>query len=99
MPDANRFVRGAGVIPRRVAGETILVPSNARSVTENSRAAELFVLNESGELLWSELSTPQSVPDLARKLMNAYAVSVTEAEADAATFVESLASIGAVTPA
>lgn len=99
MPDAELFVRTEAMIPRRVAGETILVPANARSVTENSRAAELFVLNESAELLWSDLATPRSVPDLARKLMDAYSVSADDATTDAASFVRALVSIGAVTPA
>lgn len=99
MPDVELYVRTDAMIPRRVAGETILVPANARSVAANSRAAELFVLNESGELLWRDLDTPRTVPDLARKLMDAYAISADAAAADASSFVRALVSIGAVTAA
>lgn len=97
MNETVRYVRTQAVIPRRVAGETILVPADARTVVGHSRAAELFVLNESGELLWSELANPTSIPDLARKLMNAYAVGSEDAVADAEEFVRSLQAIGAVT--
>lgn len=97
MTEVAHYVRTRAVIPRRVAGETILVPADARTVVGHSRAAELFVLNDSGELLWSALANPTSVPDLARKLMNAYAVSSDVAAADAEEFVRSLQAIGAVT--
>jgi hypothetical protein len=99
MVDVAHYVRSDAVIPRRVAGETILVPANARTVVGHSRAAELFVLNTTGELLWSELATPKSVPDLARKLIDEYAVSSGDATTDAEEFVRSLQAIGAVTQA
>jgi len=93
-----QYMRSSGVIPRRVAGETLLVPANSRNVVPHSRAAELFVLNESAETLWRELETPKSVQDLARKLIDAYAIPPVVATADAEEFVRSLMSIGAVMP-
>ena len=96
--DMQQYVRSSGVIPRRVAGETLLVPTNARNVVPTSRAAELFVLNESAETLWRELETPKSVQDLARKLIAEYAIPPVVATTDAEEFVRSLVSIGAVLP-
>ena len=98
MTQEMQYVRTGGVIPRRVAGETLLVPANARSVVPTSRAAELFVLNESAEALWRELESPKSVQDLARKLIDAYAIPAVDAATDAEEFVRSLVSIGAVMP-
>lgn len=98
MQTTQQYIRSDGVIPRRVAGETLLVPTNARNVVPTSRAAELFVLNESAETLWRELETPKSVQDLARKLIDAYAIPPVVAETDAEEFVRSLVSIGAVKP-
>jgi hypothetical protein len=98
MTESVQYRRSGGVIPRRVAGETLLVPANARNVVPHSRAAELFVLNESAEALWHELETPKTVQDLARKLIDAYAIPPVVATADAEEFVRSLVSIGAVMP-
>jgi hypothetical protein len=91
-----RFQRTAGVIARRVAGELLLVPIGGRTVDTATRAAELFVLNDSGELLWNWLAAPTSVAELARNLMREYQISMEEAAADAEGFIHSLREIGMV---
>ena len=94
--DAMRYVRTNAMIPRRVAGETLLIPRAARSIKAERRGAELFVLNESGETLWAAMETPASVHDLARNLIETYEVSRSQAAADVDAFVQSLLAIGAI---
>ena len=84
------------MIARRVAGETILVPLQSRTVVPKSRAAELYVLNESGEALWSELSEPRTMEELARKLRETFEVSAETAAADVEEFIKSMLAIDAV---
>ena len=94
--DGPRYRRTEGVIARRVAGEMLLVPVGGRTVDTATRAAELFVLNESGEQLWNWLAAPTSVAQLARNLMRDYQISMEEAAADAEGFIHSLREIGMV---
>jgi len=94
--DALKYVRTDAVIPRRVAGETLLIPRAARSISAERRGAELFVLNESGDALWNALATPTSVHDLARNLIETYDVSRSQAAADVDVFVQSMLAIGAI---
>lgn len=94
--DGRRYRRTDGVIARRVAGEMLLVPVGGRTVDTATRAAELFVLNETGEQLWNWLAAPTSVAQLARNLMREYQISMEEAAADAEGFIHSLREIGMV---
>lgn len=99
MPDMEaRYTRSASVAVRRVAGETILVPFAATSSDLVTRSAEFYVLNASAELLWEQLATTVDRPTLARNLMNAYAVSAEQAEADVAVFLRTMLDIGAIQP-
>jgi coenzyme PQQ synthesis protein D (PqqD) len=91
-----KYVRTDAMIPRRVAGETLLVPRAARSISAQRRGAELFVLNDSGDVLWSALETPRSVHDLARNLIETYDISTSQAAADVDVFVQSMLAIGAI---
>jgi len=89
-----RYVRRPGVMARRVAGEMVLVPLDARTVDELHRTAELFVLNATAERLWELLASPISIADLARNLIDEFEVSEESARADAAAFIQSLRDIG-----
>ena len=89
-----RYVRRPGVVARRVAGEMLLVPVNARTVDEAHKTAELFVLNATAERLWELLASPISIEDLARNLIDEFEVSAESARADAAAFIQSLRDIG-----
>ena len=89
-----RYVRRPGVMARRVAGEMLLVPVNARTVDEAHKTAELFVLNATAERLWELLASPISIEDLARNLIDEFEVSAEVARADAAAFIRSLRDIG-----
>ena len=103
MPDgvshdrpAERYVRGGGIVAREVAGETILVPVDARSSDVVSKAADLYVLNESGAVLWRALDQPREMPDLARILMSEFAIDLATAAHDVEAFLKDMLQIGAI---
>lgn len=91
-----RYVRQKNVVARRVGGETLLVPTNAKTVDTGSRAAELFVLNDSGERMWAWLADQITLADLARNLMEEFDVTPQAAHDDAETFIRALAGVGLV---
>lgn len=95
----TRYQRRSGVVARRVAGELLLVPLAGRAVDERARSAELYVLNHTGEFLWENLSSPITMADLARKLMDEFEITAELARADAEKFLASLREVGAVSEA
>lgn len=97
--DVTRFVRVPGVIARRVAGEMLLVPVSPRALDAFSGAAELFVLNETGERMWTWLAQPQTITEMARKLIDEFEVNAELARADATAFIGVMRGRGLVAPA
>lgn len=91
-----RWQRGDGVIARRVAGETVLVPLAARTSDPEFKSARLYVLNETGEFLWSLLGSPQSSAELARNLTFEFQTAAARAHSDVEVFLAALRDIGAV---
>lgn len=94
--DLFSYERQKNVVARRVGGETLLVPTTAKSVNSGSRAAELFVLNQTGERMWEWLAEPATTAELARKLIGEFDVTAHAAEGDADAFVRSLEEAGLV---
>ena len=92
----DRWARAAGVIARRVAGEMVLVPVRNRTDDPEFKRARLYVLNDTGEFLWSLLDTPQSAADLARNLTIAFETTAGRAHSDVDLFLAALRDIGAV---
>jgi len=84
------------VIARRVAGETVLVPLAARAADPEFKSARLFVLNETGEYLWSLLDSPRTSHELAQNLTLEFETAVGRAQADVEVFLAVLSDIGAV---
>ena len=91
-----RWARAATVLARRVAGETVLVPLDSRADDPEYKGARLYVLNETGEYLWSLLETPRNAADLARNLTLAFETAEDRALADVEAFLVALRDIGAV---
>lgn len=91
-----RWARATAVIARRVAGETVLVPLASRTSDPEYKSARLYVLNETGEYLWSLLDTPRSVADLARNLTLEFDTADARAHSDVEAFLVVLRDIGAV---
>jgi len=81
---------------RHVAGETVLVPVAARTADPEVKSARLFVLNETGEYLWSLLVTPRSSLELAQNLMGEFETGPGRAHSDVEIFLARLRDIGAV---
>lgn len=88
--------RASTVIARRVAGETVLVPLAARADDPEFKGARLYVLNETGEYLWSLLGSPRTLADLARNLTLAFDTTAGRAHSDVDVFLAALRDIGAV---
>jgi hypothetical protein len=93
---STRYVRAPGVVARRVAGEMLLVPVSPRALDAFSGAAELFVLNESGERMWAWLAEPLTIDEMARKLIDEFEVNPELARADATAFIEVMRGRGLV---
>ena len=91
-----RWRRASSVIARRVAGETVLVPLTARTSDPEFKSARLYVLNETGEYLWSLLDTPRSSLELAQNLTLEFETATGRAHADVEVFLAALRDIGAV---
>jgi len=93
---ATRWRRASSVIARRVAGETVLVPLTARTSDPEFKSARLYVLNETGEYLWSLLDSPRSSLELAQNLTLEFETSAGRAQSDVEVFLATLRDIGAV---
>jgi len=91
-----RWRRATSVIARRVAGETVLIPVAARTPDPEFKSAWLFVLNATGEYLWSLLDAPRSSLELAQNLTLEFETPVGPAHADVEAFLAALNKIGAV---
>jgi hypothetical protein len=93
---SRRWMRAANVIARRVADETVLVPLAARATDPQAKSARLYVLNATGEFLWSLLETPRSTVELARNLTLEFEAADDRAHSDVESFLAALRDIGAV---
>ena len=93
---AARWHQANSVIARRVAGETVLVPLAARTSDPEAKSARLYVLNETGEYLWSLLDSPRSSIELAQNLTLEYQIAASRAHSDVEVFLAALHDIGAV---
>lgn len=81
--------RAPGVIARRIAGETILVPSRRRA-----REMALFTLNEVGSFVWERLDGHRAADALAGDVARHFAVEPERAERDLREFLDALAAAG-----
>jgi len=74
----------------------VLVPVAPRTNDPEFKSARLYVLNDSGEYLWSLLDTPQTTADLARNLTLTFETTAGRAHSDVDVFLAALRDIGAV---
>ena len=93
-----RWVRASTVIARKVAGELVLVPVGERTGDPEFKSARLYVLNETGEVLWDLLASPHSSLDLARNLTREFDITQDRAHTDVEAFLAAMRDIGAVRP-
>lgn len=81
--------RADGVIARRIAGETILVPSRRRA-----REMALFTLNEVGTFVWEQLDGSRDANAIAERVAERFDVGVEQARDDLCAFFDALAEAG-----
>ena len=74
----------------------VLVPIAARTDDPEYKSARLYVLNDTGEYLWSLLESPQTTVELARNLTLAFETTAGRAHSDVEVFLAALRDIGAV---
>ena len=79
--------RNDNYIVRKIAGETLLVPTGAAARDFSG----LVTLNELGAFIWAHLNEAQDVQDLAQKIAAEYEVDLATAQADAQEFLDLLA--------
>lgn len=82
-------MRLSGVIARRIADETILVPS-----TRRAREMALFTLNEVGTFVWEQLDGRRDAASLACEVAKHFDVAGAEAERDVVAFLAELGAAG-----
>lgn len=81
----TRLARASGIVARRIAGETILVPARRRA-----REMALFTLNEVGTFLWERLDGARDEAALASDVIGHFDVDAEQARADVATYLADL---------
>ena len=96
MTDTPRYARAPGVLARRIAGEVVLIPLNSKSAAPGRKAADLFVLNETGERLWEWLDGSADAERLARNLIEEFEVTEEVAREDVQAFLDAMFGIGAI---
>jgi hypothetical protein len=80
------------VILRTIAGESMLVPIG-ETVNEYNG---LFLLTESGKLLWEAIQSGKEGEELASVLVENYGIELAEATQDTKDFVDKLIEMGIV---
>jgi hypothetical protein len=83
------FTRNPGVIARRIAGETILVPTHQRA-----GEMALFTLNELGTFVWERLDGARPLSSISEEIEAAFEVETQRASADLLEFVGRLEQVG-----
>jgi hypothetical protein len=82
---------------RDVAGELLLVPLGVQTSEATHRAADLYLVNGTGRLIWDALSEARSREELIRHLVETCEVDEHTAAADLDMFLKDLTALGAVT--
>lgn len=90
--ERSLFSQAQGLVVRRIADETILVPTTG----ELAAMQKVFVLDEVGEFVWGLLDGRQNIEALARSLSEEFAVSFDQAREDVGEFIGELVDAGLV---
>ena len=80
--------RNDNYIVRKIAGETLLVPTGAAA----REFSGLITLNELGAFIWEHLNEAADAQDLAKMIAAEYEVDPATAQADAQEFLDLLVS-------
>ena len=77
------FSRLPDIVPREIAGETILVPVRG----ELARLDRIFVLNSLGEFIWHALDGHATIAEISAAIVDAFEVDADVANDDLIEFV------------
>lgn len=88
----ERLVQSESVVARAVAGETLIVPVNARV----GDLVSIYTFNGTAALIWKLLETPKTVTELATAVAQAFEVESERAGRDVAEFVDEMKAVGLV---
>jgi Coenzyme PQQ synthesis protein D (PqqD) len=88
------FSRQPDVVPRAIAGETILVPVRG----ELARLQQIFVLNPVGEHIWHQLDGSRAFGAILQSLVEAFDIDDADARSDLLEFLAELEDAGLITP-
>ena len=86
------YSKNPDFVQRDVAGECILVPVRRSPTTTNS----IYVLNETGAVLWHHLDGRRTLRDIATAFCEEYEVASDQLQKDLETLLEDLLSIQAI---
>jgi hypothetical protein len=86
------LVRSRSVVGRVVAGETLIVPANAKV----GDLATIYSFNGTGSLIWELLELPRTVSEMAVAVAREYNIDQARAERDVTDFVNEMKAVGLV---
>ena len=84
--------RNPNVVARRIAGDTILVPTG-RDIVERRC---LFTLNDTGSFIWEKLTSPCTTEQIHAALLHEFDVNSHQAMVDLSLFLRELADAGCI---
>lgn len=88
----RRFARDPSIVSRKIAGEFILVPIRQKAGDVES----IYTLNEVGGYIWECIDGEKTVEELRDMIVDEFEVSLEEAEADIAEFLQHLETLSVV---
>jgi hypothetical protein len=91
-PSDPVYRRAEGVVLRKAAGESLLIPVRGKI----AQLQNLYVLDGVGESIWNLLAEPKSKPSLADELVRQYGKPKDLLLADCGEFIDELAAEGLV---
>jgi hypothetical protein len=91
MNPERRLGRRPGIVARRIAGETILVP-----VRRRAQEMGLLTLNEVGTFVWERLDGERSLGEIVRAVVGEFEVDEAAARTDLLGFLGQLEEAGCI---
>jgi hypothetical protein len=88
------FSRQPDIVPRVIAGETILVPVRG----ELARLQQIFVLNPVGEHIWHQLDGERGSNAILHSVVEVFEIKEDDARSDLLAFLAELEDAGLITP-
>ena len=88
------FNRQTEIVPRVIAGETILVPVRG----ELARLQQIFVLNPVGEHIWHQLDGRRAFDSILDSVVEAFDIDTANARSDLLDFLAELEDAGLIIP-